>query len=206
MRNLVLLGAGGHSYVIYDALKAMNSDMRIATVLDDNKELWGNRFNDCLIDGPFEKISNIKADGIVIAIGNNYARKRVFEIAKTAEIPFVNVIHPRAVIGGNVTFGEGIVIFANVVVNNGVTIGDNVILNTSCTIDHHCVIGAHAHIAPGVHLAGGVTVGEGTFIGIGAVAIPKITIGSWTIIGAGGVVIRDIPAAVTAVGVPAEIK
>ena len=61
------------------------------------------------------------------------------------------------------------------------------------------------NINPGAHLAGNVTVGEGCYIGMGANIIQGISIGPWSIIGAGAVVVRDIPANVTAVGVPAKV-
>ena len=41
--------------------------------------------------------------------------------------------------------------------------------------------------------------------GTGAAIIQGITIGEWTIIGAGAVVVDDIPANVTAVGIPAKV-
>jgi acetyltransferase-like isoleucine patch superfamily enzyme len=54
-------------------------------------------------------------------------------------------------------------------------------------------------------LSGNVTIGEGCDIGTNACAIQGITIGDWSIIGAGATVIRDLPANVTAVGVPARV-
>lgn len=206
MKRIVLLGAGGHAQVVWDALQLRGGDVfQIVAVLDDNRNLWGRPFRHVAIDGPIEKITQIQADGALCTIGSNRARQRTFEIAQAAGIPLINALHPRAVIAADAALGRGIVALANVVVNSGARIGDNVILNTACTIDHHCVIGAHAHVAPGAHLAGGVTVGEGTLIGIGAVAIPGVTIGRWATIGAGSVIIRDLPDAVTAVGAPARI-
>jgi acetyltransferase-like isoleucine patch superfamily enzyme len=48
-----------------------------------------------------------------------------------------------------------------------------------------------------------VTVGEGAFLGVGTVAGPGCRIGAWSIVGAGAVVVKDLPANVTAVGMPA---
>ena len=54
-------------------------------------------------------------------------------------------------------------------------------------------------------VAGNVGIGEGCYIGAGATLIDKVSIGPWSTVGAGAVVIDDIPADVTAVGVPARI-
>jgi UDP-perosamine 4-acetyltransferase len=61
-------------------------------------------------------------------------------------------------------------------------------------------------VGPASALAGGVTIGERAFLGVGARAIPGVRIGADTILGAGGVVVRDLPDAVVAIGVPAQIK
>jgi acetyltransferase-like isoleucine patch superfamily enzyme len=53
-------------------------------------------------------------------------------------------------------------------------------------------------------LSGQVRVALGAHIGTGASVIQGIRIGAWSIVGAGAVVIRDVPAGVTAVGVPAN--
>ena len=45
----------------------------------------------------------------------------------------------------------------------------------------------------------------GEHLGIGCVVIPSITIGESSVVGAGAVVVKDVPAKVTAVGVPAKI-
>jgi UDP-perosamine 4-acetyltransferase len=67
------------------------------------------------------------------------------------------------------------------------------------------VIGAAAHIAPQCGLAGNVSIDEYVFVGAGCTVIPGVHIGEGTIIGAGSAVIKDVPPAVTAVGVPARI-
>jgi acetyltransferase-like isoleucine patch superfamily enzyme len=55
-------------------------------------------------------------------------------------------------------------------------------------------------------MGGEVQIGEGTLVGIGATVMSQRTIGMWSTVGAGALVQRDLPARVTAYGVPAQIK
>ena len=114
------------------------------------------------------------------------------------------MVHPAAWVDLSVELGPGAVVFAGAVIQPRTVVGAHAIVNTAASIDHDCRIGRFAHLAPGVHLAGTVTVGDGAFLGIGTVAIPGVTIGEWTQVGAGAAVVRDLPARVRAVGVPAR--
>lgn len=207
-QRIVIIGAGGHAKVVYNSLKLSFQTVGRGVVIgfvDDNSRLWGKTLLGIPILGPIEGLVNLDINAVIVGIGDNKARKHLYEWAKSKGYHLVNAIHPTAVIAEDVAIGEGVAIFGTVVVNPGSAIGNNVILNTGCTIDHDCLIADHVHIAPGAHLAGGVVVGEGTFVGTGASVIPYRKIGCWSIIGAGGVVIEDIEDRVTAVGLPAKV-
>ena len=173
--------------------------------VDDDPLLWGKVFSGFPILGSIESIVDLDIDRVIVAIGGNKDRKRVYEWVQSEQYHLTNAIHPTAVIGTDVSIGKGVAIFANVVVNPGSSIGNNVILNTGCTVDHDCSIGQHAHIGPGTHLAGGVEIAEGTFVGVGTSIIPYRKIGNWSIVGAGSVVIEDVPDQVTVTGLPAGL-
>ena len=208
MRRILIVGAGGHAQVIADAILSgarAGDDWQVAGFLDDNSELVGREVLSFKILGTSGQIAQFEHDAVVVGIGDNAVRARVFDRLKRQGETLLCVIHPRAVVAGDVVLGEGSVVFANAVINTSSIIGDDVIVNTGATIDHHARIGAHAHLAPGVHLGGGVTVGEGALFGIGSSVIPNRTIGAWTTVGASAAVVRDLPDRVMAVGVPAQI-
>ena len=95
--------------------------------------------------------------------------------------------------------------FPHAIANTGSSLGDHCIVNVGATISHDTNVGRYVNINPGAHLAGNVSVGEGSYIGMGAKVIQGRSIGKWTVVGAGAVVTTDLPANVTAVGVPAKV-
>jgi sugar O-acyltransferase (sialic acid O-acetyltransferase NeuD family) len=206
--RVLILGAGDHGQVVADALlqnRRAGRDIDIIGYLDDDSSLLGQKRLGLPVLGSIAERNEFAHDAVIVGIGQNSIRARIFqELARNNE-QFVNAIHPAAVVAPDVQLGVGVVIMAGVVVNTGAVIGDNAILNTSCSVDHHGHIAPHAHLAPGVHLGGRVTVGEGALLGVGAAVSLGCCIGDWAIVGAGGCVISDVPGGATVVGVPAKL-
>ena len=207
-KRIVIVGAGGHAQVIADLIaerQKLGEEIELAGFLDDNPTVLNVRFSSGERLGSLDALKSVQCDGVVIGIGDNGTRQRLFIEARNCGHRLVTLVHPRAVVSSTTEIGEGTVIFGGAVVNTGSVIGENVIVNTGATVDHHNIIGRHAHIGPGAHLGGTVTVSEGTFLGIGVSVLPNITIGSWSMVGAGAVVTKNLRDHVTAVGVPARI-
>lgn len=205
--KIVVLGASGHGQVVADILFQMwakGREMEIVGFLDDDPELKGRRVLGLPVLGPLSELPAAPHDAVILGIGDNRDRARVYAELVAARKRFVTAIHPSAVLAPDVVVGQGAVLAAGVVANPGATIGENAILNTCCSIDHHCHVAAHAHIAPGAHLAGRVSVGEGAFVGIGACAVPGVSLGAWSVVGAGAAVTHSVPEGITVAGVPAR--
>lgn len=202
---VVILGASGHGKVVCDALLASGlPETELLGFVDDDPHKWDTRILGFPVLGSLERLNRQLEVELAMGIGDNAARRGVFDRAGALGYRFVNVIHPTAVIGRGCALGRGIVAFANAVVNSGSSIGDDVILNTSCSVDHDCTIGQHAHIAPGARLAGSVRVGVGALVGVGASIIPGREVGDWSVVGAGACITRSVPPGLTVVGVPAK--
>ena len=198
MRDLMIIGAGGHGRVIADIALALNKYSNIC-FLDDGAH------NDSSVN-VVGKVSDYKLYidncDFVVAIGNNSVRKRIQSELLSNGAVVATLIHPAAVIGSGVSVGRGTVVMAGAVINANTKIGEGVIINTSSSVDHDCVINDYCHISVGSHLAGTVHVGNKTMIGAGATVINNITICEECLIGAGAVVVRDIAIKGTYVGVP----
>jgi sugar O-acyltransferase (sialic acid O-acetyltransferase NeuD family) len=206
--RVLILGAGGHAQVVADILLRMldkGSEVMPIGFLDDDPGLVGCHYLDLPVLGTLSALDKIPRDAVLVGIGDNPTRRRIFERLQERGERFAIACHPRAMIAPDVRIGPGSMISAGVVVNTGATIGANVILNTACTVDHHSRVGDHAHIAPGVHLGGEVTIGEGCFVAIGSSVIPGRTVGPWSMVGVGSAVTKDIPSGVMAVGIPARV-
>lgn len=205
--KIIVMGASGHGQVVADVLFQMwtkGREMEIVGFLDDDAALTGTRVMGLNVLGKLADLPGLPHDSIILGIGDNAVRARLYAELKSAGKRFVTAIHPSAVLAPDVVISPGAVLCAGVVINTGGRVLENAIMNTCSSLDHHSVIEAHGHVAPGVHLAGNVRVGEGALVGIGSCAVPGVHIGAWSVVGAGTAVIRDVPEGATVGGVPAK--
>lgn len=201
-KKLIIIGAGGHGKVVADiALKLQKYD-EIA-FLDDN----GN-VKECMGFSVIGKNSDaeqyIDNADFIVAIGNAKIRKRVTEQLMKQGVNITTLIHPAAVIGSEVTIGEGTVVMAGAVINSDSTIGKGCIINTCASVDHDCQLGDYVHVSVGAHVCGTIEIGQSTWIGAGATVKNNVNICGECMIGAGAVVVKNIEEAGTYVGVLAR--
>ena len=205
--RVLIVGAGGHGRVVADSMQSMRSseiELQPIGYLDDDESLLGSTPLGLPVLGVIDDVAKVEHDAVVVAIGNNDLRRRLFADLVERGDHLVSVIHNSATISSEVAMGIGAMVCAGVVVNIGSRIGDNVILNTGCIIEHDCNVGNHAHIAPGVTLGGDVTIGRGTLVGLGATILRGVTVGDDCIIGAGAVVTKNISNTSVVAGIPAR--
>ncbi len=205
--RLIVYGASGHGKVVADAATA--AGWEVLGFADDDPGARSRKLLglEVLAIGAEElrRYIDKRPTGIAMGIGDNAARKRVFERLRALGFEMATIVHPSAVVAPSARFGSGTVVFGGVVVNADTVLDEDVIINTGATVDHDNAIGAHAHVSPGAHLGGIVCIGEGTHVGIGTTVRNNLTVGCWSLIGAGSVVVKDIPDRVVAFGCPARV-
>lgn len=212
-RPLVVLGAGGHAREVLDIVEALASAARgdgldppwelLGLAADGHADLDQIDRRGATFLGPIEEAVQLDAH-YVIGIGASGVRRDLDRRLSEAGRSAATLVHPTAVIGADVVFEPGVVIAAGSHVTTNVRLGRHVHLNVGAVVSHDARVGDHTTISPGCLLNGNVTIGSEVFVGTGAVITPGRTIGEGAVLGAGAVVVHDIPAGVTAVGVPAR--
>jgi acetyltransferase EpsM len=204
--NVLIIGGGGHAQVIADILRVQadrGDNVCFIGYLDDRAESLRPMLGASVL-GTVAQWSSTPHDRLIVAIGDNGTRKRLFDAISGSSGRFAIARHPAAVLAADVCVGPGSMVCAGAIINTQASIGSNCIINTAATVDHHSHIGDHVHVAPGVRLGGEVEIGEGALVGIGAIVLPGRKVGAWATVGAGAVVIVDVAPHTTVVGVPAR--
>jgi sugar O-acyltransferase (sialic acid O-acetyltransferase NeuD family) len=203
--RVLIIGAGSQGAIVAEALlRARETGSSAAPIgfLDD--------FNsgDVLglpILGRIGALGEIEHDAIVVAIGENAARRAVTEQLEARGEALFTARHPFTSIAPDVSIGAGSMISAGAIVTPRTTIGRGVLLNTKASVDHDSIVGDFAHISAGVTVGAKCVVGEEAMVGLGASISSGCRVGARSVIGAGAVVVRDIPDGVVAYGVPARV-
>jgi UDP-perosamine 4-acetyltransferase len=207
MKDVVLIGGGGHAKSVLDALSDDWLDRLAGYVAPESGLIAGVTLFYLGTDAEAARLVAAGCDVVIAGVGgarSNTARQAVFELWKAAGAQFAFVCHATAVVSRTAVIGEGTVCLAQSTVGPGATIGANVIVNTSASVDHDCTIGAHVHIAPGATLCGSVQVGDGAFVGAGATIVPGVSIGAGATVAAGSTVVADVAAGQIVWGLPAR--
>lgn len=200
--EVLMIGAGGHSKVVIEALQASQPMARLV-VADEDRTKAGH-----LLFGkmPIQYLQDWSAVGGLchVAIGDNSSRKKCSLKAQKQGKSLLSVIHPNACLSPSAAVSDGCFIAAKAVVAAESRLGYGCIINHGAVVDHDCRIGAYSHVAPNATLGGGAVVGDGCFIGAGATVLPMVKIGNGAVIGAGAVITRDVTSNQTYIGVPGK--
>jgi sugar O-acyltransferase (sialic acid O-acetyltransferase NeuD family) len=205
---VIVLGAGGHAKVLINALQLCS--VAILGVTDPDPALIGQKVLGAPVIGTDDVLENYSPQEVQLVNGLGSvclpkARSRVYDFGKKLGFVFASVVHPAAVVAGDVRLGEGVQVMAGAVLQPGAILGENVIINTKASVDHDCIIGSHSHIAPGATLSGAVIIGIGVHLGTGASIVQGVKLGNFSLVGAGSLVLKDIPAGAKVYGCPAKV-
>lgn len=163
MKSLIVIGCGGHGRIVAEAAAA---SYRVRGFADDNPARHG-----VLVDGlpVLGRWQEQEADGFVVAIGDNLARQRVFELVKLSGRSLVTVVASGASVSAHASLGAGTVVLAGAVAQAGAVVGANVLLNVGAVVDHDAVVGDHGHVGLRAVVASFGRVAAGEWLPSGAV-------------------------------------
>lgn len=207
MKDLVLIGGGGHCKSVLEA--AESAGYSILGVLDLPEEVGKEVLSTKVIGTDDDIPAFVDKAEFVVTVGfikNPTIRIKLFNKIKEAGGKLATIIASTAYVSKYATIGEGTVVLHQTFVNAGSVVGKNVILNTATNIEHDAVIGDHCHISTGVMVNGECKVGERCFVGSQSVLANCVSVGNDIIVGAGSFVRKSITEKGIYAGNPAVLK
>jgi sugar O-acyltransferase (sialic acid O-acetyltransferase NeuD family) len=208
--RVVIIGAGDLGQTLAAELTEAH-DMRLSGFYDDMIAASGVPDIDGVrILGALSDIYRGHAagafDAVLMGIGYKHLQFRAQLCADLAQrgILLATFVHHTAYVHPTATIGTGSILFPRCVVDAKARIGANSLLYTGSIVAHDTLVGDGSFLGPGVTLAGFVTIGAGCFIGAGTVVKNNLRLGDGSCTGAGAVVVKDVPAGILVVGVPAR--
>ena len=181
--KLLLVGAGGFGRVVSELARQTYD----CAFVDDGVDI-GTVICDIPVIGHTENLLELFAEykNLVIVIGNNVVRERIYDLAKDIGYSFPNLISPSVYISPYAKLGWGCVILNNAVVQNGSIVGNAVLINPGVEIHHdssvgdydliytNSVIRTYAKVGKSVRIGSNVTVCNNAVVPDGA-DIPDCT-------------------------------
>lgn len=211
MRDIILVGSGGCMRELLWQIQVLNRKTPAWNVLgyvdkktDAADVTVGNERYPYLGNDDF-LLAQTKDINVMMCVGEPDLRQKIAgKLLLNPNIKFPNICLTNTQICDDLVMGQGCIISMDCRISTNVRLGDFVFLNTGAKICHDGSIDSYTTLGPDVTLAGNVTVGESCNIGLGAKIIQQISIGDKVTVGAGAVVVRNLPAGITAAGVPAK--
>lgn len=201
MKNLIVIGAGGHAGSVADA--ARSAGFTIVGFFDGSTDRTTSGRE------PLDSLDGIdlEATAFALGIGANYSREDACAAIKNSYpgARFPVIVHSSAWVSPSANLAEGAVVMSMASVGPGCSVGLGSLVNTGSSLDHDSEMGSFASLGPGARTGGNVTIGERTVIGLNAGILQGISVGSDTVIGARSLVNKGMPDSVVAYGTPAKV-
>jgi len=209
MSTLFLCGAGNPAGVrlAINVNQAINKWDRII-ILDDNRDLLGNRTLDCEVAGGFSELTNADKDSdqiVNLVAAKTSVRWKVRNILIEYGLPFASLIHPAVDTLGVSFGGDDITVYDNATLGACSHMSEGCIVFMNAILGHGARMAEGSILAPGAVLNARVDLGERAYFGTNASILQDLTVGSNATVGANSSVVCDIPNDATAIGIPAEV-
>lgn len=126
---------------------------------------------------------------MIIAVGDNNIRERLFKEAKIKGYEMASYLSTKAVYWDNLNYGENVIITEDTGIQPFVSIGNNCII-IGAKIGHHSKIGNNVLMSC-TFIAGNVEIGDNSFLGLNSSFKQNIKLGKHNIIGMNSLITHD---------------
>ena len=165
--RLLLVGAGGFGCMVAE-LAMRQYD---CAFVDDGQTV-GTEICGIPVVGSIAQLPEMRKEYglLVVGIGNNKFRARVYERARALGYAFPNIVAPSAYLSPFSKMGRGCVVLQNACVQNGAVVGDGVLLNAGvevhcgATVEDYALIYANSVIRTGAVVGARARIGSNVTI------------------------------------------
>lgn len=197
MKNIIIIGSGGHGaelddYIRYNEISTGKKEFNLVGYLDDNPANYANyKLSAPLLGGVRDHVVRHDVE-YLMGIANLKYRKLFVERYLADGAVFTSLIHSTAYISPSASLGMGVVIGPMVNVGPNAQVGDFTLLNSRCSLGHDTKVGRYNFISPNVCFSGFTSVGDENLFGINSATIPMISVGNRNKIAAGLVLDKPV--------------
>ncbi len=144
-------------------------------------------------------------DGLLLAIGVPYARRKVAESLQARGANFLTLIHPTAIVAASAVIGAGSILCPYSIASDSCRVGRFVIMNYHTSLGHDASAGDFSVLSPYATLGGNAHVEDDVFLGLHASVGPGKTVGARSKVSANSCVLANAPTDSIIFGVPGRI-
>lgn len=177
MEKVVIVGAGNSGKLILDIIfkrrYMLLEDIHVVGFLDENALMHGELIHGVEILSDLDSFLEKDLDDdlqFIVANENQLLKKdQIRKIEDKGFYDFYIAVHPRAVVGNNVTVGVGTVVHSGAIVNIGTELGEHVVVGAGSLVEIGTVIEDHVMIKPKVIIGEDVHVGANSLVKAGSI-------------------------------------
>jgi len=206
MKNLILVGGGGHCKSVIDVAESIGYN--ILGILDLPSEIGKEVLNYRVIGNDNDIPFYVNKAKFIVTVGqikDSSLREKLHNKIINSKGILATIIASTAYVSKYATLGKGTVVMHKAFVNAGAKIGMGCIINTMANIEHDATIGQFTHISTGTMVNGDCSIGSNVFIGSQSVVSNGLSICNTNIIAAGSFVRKNINKSGIYAGNPAKL-
>ena len=208
MKKLIIIGEGGFGKEVAcwaKKCKEYNKEWLLEDYIDIGSEDKENSFQiEEIILSKIDKYIPVSDFVFSIAVQSPKLKLQIAESCLNKGLTFINLIHPTAIIGEDVSLGIGCILCPYVALTLKVKVGNFVVFNLFSYASYDSEIGDGCTINPHCGVMIGAKLGKGVFMGSSSIIFPRKSIGDYAFIGAGSVVLNNVKENEKVFGVPAR--